>query len=214
MLKWLKFRQNEEIDQNVVPVSPKTPKPEPVSLRQAINDSVNQYLSLSGEENESLSDPASPRLKKQQMARNGSNSTSDDKLSASNDPIPSPAPLTPSPLDHQTPSVAPHERLNPPMRSAPRRGSRRRPSRNRTPVVNQVGSPTALQLAKSAQSYESLSTSAKSSNSASLGVNHEPLDVFERLNEGANLEGWRTEQTPTSSAAPTPSATLLETEPT
>ena len=208
MLKW-RFRQNGEVD-NVVPVSPKTPKVEPVSLRQAINDSVNQYLSLSGEENESLSDPASPRLK--QMARNGSNSTSDDKLSASNDPIPSPAPLTPSPLDPQTPSVAPHERLNPPMRSAPRRGSRRRPSRNRTPMVNQVGSPAAPQLAKSAQSYESLSTSAKSSNSASLGVNHEPLDVFERLNEGANLEGWRTEQTPNNSAAPTPSATPLETE--
>ena len=187
--------------------SPKSPKKEQISLRQAINDSVNQYLSLSGEENESLSDPASPRLKN---LRDGSNSASDDKLSASNEVAVTPSPLTPSPQ----PPVTPHERLNPPTRSAPRRGSRRRPSRNRTvpgPPVTSQNTPT---ISKSGPSSESLINSTKSSTASnSLGVNHEPIDVFERLNDGPSLEGWRTEQTPNNSTAPTPSATPLETDP-
>lgn len=192
-----------------VPISPKSPKnAHHISLHQVINDSVNQYLSLSGEENESLSDPASPRLK--QMTRNGSASTSDDKLSNGDQQHP---PTSPSPL---TPSPQPHERLNPPTRSAPRRGSRRRPSRNRTnqmhgPVIaNQVPNSQSQQQ-QPARSYESLS---KSSNSASMGggVNHEPLDVFERLNDGPSLEGWRNEPTPSNSAAPTPSATPLDSD--
>ena len=188
-----------------VPISPKSPKNEHLSLHQVINDSVNQYLSLSGEENESLSDPASPRLK--QMTRNGSASTSEDKLSNGEVCVHHP-PTSPSPL---TPSPQPHERLNPPTRSAPRRGSRRRPSRNRT---NQMHGPViANQVPQSQQPARSNESLSKSSNSTSMGgVNHEPLDVFERLNDGPSLEGWRNEPTPSNSAAPTPSATSLDSD--
>ena len=92
-----------------------------------------------------------------------------------------------------------NQRLRLPSRSAPIRGSRRKPSRNRNSDNSSKG------LIRS--SHESLSqASAAETRSA-----NDTSDVYERLKDGESLEGWRTECTPTTSTAPTPAETPSQT---
>ena len=129
------------------------------------------------------------------------NSTDND--SPRSPPPPSaPAPTAPNappsdPEHHKASSessTSSHQRLRLPSRPVPLRGSRRKPSRNRTKTT----------------SGDSSNQETMSHNSLGC-VNTVETNVYARLGDGESLEGWRIESTPNTSMVPTPVETPSQT---
>ena len=112
--------------------------------------------------------------------------------STDNDTPRSPPPQPPpsDPEHHKASSessTSSHQRLRLPSRPVPLRGSRRKPSRNRTKTT----------------SGDSSNQETMSHNSLGC-VNSVETNVYARLGDGESLEGWRIESTPNASMVPTP----------
>ena len=124
------------------------------------------------------------------------NSTDND-TPRSPPPPPHPAASPSDPEHHKASSessTSSHQRLRLPSRPVPLRGSRRKPSRNRTKTT----------------SGDSSNQETMSHNSLGC-VNTVETNVYARLGDGESLEGWRIESTPNTSMVPTPVETPSQT---
>ena len=125
------------------------------------------------------------------------NSTDNDSPRSPPPSAPTPTAPPSDPEHHKASSESSsssHQRLRLPSRPVPLRGSRRKPSRNRTKTT----------------SGDSSNQETMSHNSLGC-VNTVETNVYARLGDGESLEGWRIESTPNTSMVPTPVETPSQT---